>query len=168
MTIGDRIKKLRRELDLTQQQFGEKLSIKGNTISQYESKKSNPVDSVVSLICREFNVSEEWLREGVGEMFKPEPADELANLAKKYNLSNAAYIVVEKFVNLKPEKQKELIDFIVDVSQAIIECESDQEESVSGISQDLLIQAMNNAIPRTPEELERSYPPEGEKNGKTG
>ena len=36
MNIGDRIKKLRKELDLTQQKFGERLGVKGNTIAQYE------------------------------------------------------------------------------------------------------------------------------------
>ncbi len=36
MNIGERIKKLRKHLDLTQQKFGERLGIKGNTVAQYE------------------------------------------------------------------------------------------------------------------------------------
>lgn len=66
MSIGDRIKKLRKHLDLTQQGFGDRLGIKGNTISQYESGRNEPIDAVLSLICREFNVNEEWLRTGKG------------------------------------------------------------------------------------------------------
>lgn len=69
LNIGGRIKKLRKEFDLTQQKFGEKLGVKGNTIAQYELGRSNPVDSVISLMVREFNVSEDWLRNGTGEMF---------------------------------------------------------------------------------------------------
>ena len=68
-------------------------------------------DAVLSLICREFGVSEEWLRTGSGEMFSPAPTDVLDQLAQKYKLSNAAYIMIEKFVNLNPDKQAGLIDF---------------------------------------------------------
>jgi len=67
--VKDRIRKIRRNLDLTQQEFADKLGIKRNTIANYESGRNEPIDAVVSLICREFNVSEEWLRTGAGEMF---------------------------------------------------------------------------------------------------
>lgn len=67
--MKDRIKKIRKELDLTQQKFGERIGVKGNTIAQYENGRNEPIDAVISLICREFNVNEEWLRTGKGEMF---------------------------------------------------------------------------------------------------
>lgn len=67
--MKDRIKKIRKELDLTQQKFGERIGVKGNTIAQYESGRNEPIDAVVSLICREFNVNEEYLRYGTGDMF---------------------------------------------------------------------------------------------------
>ena len=70
VNIGERIKKLRKYLDLTQQKFGERLGIKGNTVAQYELGRNEPIDAVLSLICREFNVNEEWLRTGDGEMFE--------------------------------------------------------------------------------------------------
>lgn len=168
MNTGERIKKLRKTLDLTQQKFGERLGIKGNTVAQYELGRSNPVDSVFSLICREFNVNEEWLRNGEGEMFNPAPSDVLDQLADKYKLSNAAYIVVEKFVNLRPEKRKELIDFFMEISKAIMESEADPrkaalpEGTYTGFSEDQAVQIfqhMKSQIPRTPEELERKYPP---------
>lgn len=168
MNTGERIKKLRKTLDLTQQKFGERLGIKGNTVAQYELGRSNPVDSVFSLICREFNVNEEWLRNGEGEMFNPAPSDVLDQLADKYKLSNAAYIVVEKFVNLRPEKRKELIDFFMEISKAIMESEADPhkaalpEGTYTGFSEDQAVQIfqhMKSQIPRTPEELESKYPP---------
>ena len=108
-------------LDLTQQKFGERIGIKGNTVAQYELGRNEPIDAVLSLICREFNVNEEWLRNGEGEMFKPAPSDVLDQLANEYNLSNASYIAIEKFVNLKPEKRNELIEFFLEVSKAILE-----------------------------------------------
>lgn len=74
--MKDRIKKIRKELDLTQQEFADKLGIKRNTVASYETGKSNLSDGAVSLICREFNVNEEWLRTGKGEMFIEQSQDE--------------------------------------------------------------------------------------------
>ncbi len=76
MTLGERIKKLRKELDLTQQDFGNRLGIKPNSVSLIESGNRNPSDQVILAICREFNVSETWLRTGEGEMFIPITRDE--------------------------------------------------------------------------------------------
>lgn len=67
--MNDRIKELRKALGLTQQDFADRLGVKRNTIAQYEIGRNAPIDAVITSICREFNVSEIWLREGVGEMF---------------------------------------------------------------------------------------------------
>lgn len=69
--MNERIKELRKALNLTQHEFAERLKISRNNIATYETGKSNPGDSVVALICREFNVSESWLRKGSGDMFMP-------------------------------------------------------------------------------------------------
>lgn len=67
--MNERIRKLRRHLDMTQREFGDRIGVKQNTVAQYEMGRNTPIDSVISLICREFNVNEEWLRNGTGEMF---------------------------------------------------------------------------------------------------
>ena len=123
--MGYRIRKLRKTLDLTQKEFGRRIGIKGNTVAQYELGRSNPVDSVVSLIIREYNVSEEWLRNGEGEMFRPAPSSALEQLAKDYNLSNAASKIIEKFVTLKPEKRKELLDLFLEIAKVLEESDID-------------------------------------------
>lgn len=74
--MKDRIKKIRKELDLTQQKFAEKIGVKQNTVAQYEMGRNIPIDSVISLICREFNVNEQWLCDGAGEMFIERTRDE--------------------------------------------------------------------------------------------
>ena len=68
-SIGERIKLLRKELNMTQQKFAEGIHIKRNTIATYESNRNEPIDAVVSLICMQYNVNERWLRTGDGEMF---------------------------------------------------------------------------------------------------
>ncbi len=67
--MKDRIKQIRKELDLTQQEFADRLGIKRGGIANYEIGRNEPADSVISLICREFNVNEQWLRDGTGDMF---------------------------------------------------------------------------------------------------
>lgn len=93
--MRDRIKEVRKILNLTQKEFGGRIGVKGNTIAQYELGRNKPVDSVLSLICREFNVNEEWLRTGTGEMFYATSSDELDKLALKYNLTHQDYIFIE-------------------------------------------------------------------------
>ena len=74
--MQERIKELRKALGLTQQKFADALGVKQNTIAQYESGRNAPIDAVVSLICREFNVNEEWLRNGTEPMFQAKSRNE--------------------------------------------------------------------------------------------
>ena len=67
-----RIKKLRKELNLTQDAFASELGIVRNTVSQYEIGTRVPSNAVISLICTKYCVNEEWLRNGTGEMFNNE------------------------------------------------------------------------------------------------
>lgn len=74
--MKDRIKALRRSLELTQEEFAARLGIKRGALANYEVGRNEPIDAVVALMCREFHVSEEWLRTGRGEMFLPLGEDE--------------------------------------------------------------------------------------------
>lgn len=70
--MNERIKELRKALGLTQQKFADKIGVKQNTVAQYEMGRNQPIDTVITLICREFHVNEDWLRYGEGEMFRPQ------------------------------------------------------------------------------------------------
>ena len=74
--MKDRIKKIRKELDLTQQKFSDKLGVQRNTIAMYEMGRTVPSDAIILSICREFNVNEEWLRTGKGDIFIKQTRDE--------------------------------------------------------------------------------------------
>ncbi len=74
--MHERIKKLRKELNLTQQEFATRLNIGRGTLANYEVGRNEPIDAVINLICREFNVNETWLRTGEGEMFVQLPKNE--------------------------------------------------------------------------------------------
>lgn len=67
--MNDRIRAIRKAVDLTQAEFAGRIGIKPNTVTSYETGLRMPSDAIIVSICREFNVSEVWLRTGEGEMF---------------------------------------------------------------------------------------------------
>lgn len=82
--MDERIKELRKALGLTQQKFADAIGVRQNTVAQYEMGRNPPNDTVITLICREFNVSEAWLRDGVEPMFLPKSRnEELMDFATK-------------------------------------------------------------------------------------
>ena len=117
-TLNERIKKLRKGLDLTQQEFANRLGTTRNNIAGYEVGRRSPSEAVISLICKTFNVSETWLRTGEGEMFVPSPNGVLDELAQKYGLSVRGKVIVEKFLDLKPDVQEAVASYIEEVAAA--------------------------------------------------
>lgn len=75
--MKERIKKIRKESGLNQTDFGSRIGVKQSSVTGYESGTRAPMDAIIMSICREFNVNEEWLRYGTGEMHNV-PEDERA------------------------------------------------------------------------------------------
>lgn len=79
--MKERIKQVRSFLKMNQTEFGERVGVKQTTVAGYESGIRIPSDAVVLSICREFNISESWLRTGEGEMLdQADPDTELAKI----------------------------------------------------------------------------------------
>ena len=127
--MNERIKELRRALNLTQQEFADKLNIKRGAIANYEVGRNEPIDAVISLICREFNVNEEWLRNGTGEMFVE--AKENSIVAKATMLLGEKDPLFEAFIDtyskLTPKNREILQQFMSDLSQTL----NDKKEYLS-------------------------------------
>lgn len=68
-SLNERLKFLRKELNLSQEDFGKKVGVSNTAISKLEKAERNVTDQMILSICREFNVNEEWLRNGTGDMF---------------------------------------------------------------------------------------------------
>lgn len=116
MSIGERIRKARRALDLTQASFASRIGSTQNTVTRYETGDRAPSASVITLICREFGISEAWLRTGEGEMFVPAPTSELDALASRYpTMTHETYVLVEKLVNLPKASQDIITGFLREV-----------------------------------------------------
>ena len=75
MNCGDRVKQIRK---MTLEKFGERVGVTKQTVSRIENGVNALTEQMLLSICREFNVNEDWLRTGEGEMFKERsPSDEV-------------------------------------------------------------------------------------------
>ena len=89
MNIANRLKLLRKNtLNLTQAKFGAQIGFKATAIGQMESGDRNVTDRAILLICQKFNVNEEWLRTGIGNMFKPTNDDKIQKFAQDFKFNN--------------------------------------------------------------------------------
>ncbi|MBQ8691306.1 MAG: helix-turn-helix transcriptional regulator [Phascolarctobacterium sp.] len=93
--MNQRLLELRKALGLIQAQFGAKINLSQNSIAALEKGVRPLTDRVVADICREYNVNEQWLREGIGSMFRPKKTDEsaLAEQAAKLIKSRDPYTI---------------------------------------------------------------------------
>lgn len=80
MTQGERVKEIRKELNLTLEKFGERVGVTKQTVSRIENGVNNLTDQMALAICRTFSVNEHWLRTGEGEPYIKGSDDELAEL----------------------------------------------------------------------------------------
>lgn len=78
-SIGERIKQLRKALNLTQAEFGQRLGTVANMVSMWEKGMRIPNERQMILISSVYNIRREWLEDGTGEMQEhPAENDELA------------------------------------------------------------------------------------------
>lgn len=152
--MNTRIKEVREAKGLSQADFAEMLNLKRNSISLIEVGKRNPSDRTIVDICNTFNVSEEWLRTGEGEMFVETPSSTMDQLKKEFNLDDFSYNLVYQYLKLDADQRQAVRDFFYNVVES------------GSLDEDLFGEA-----PKTPEELEKEFPPVEEKperNKETG
>lgn len=121
--MNERLKTIRKELSLSQEAFGKKLGVTGAGISKIESGNRNLTEQMVLAICREFNVREEWLRNGGGEMFLDFTEDVFSKAAA--TLSNDAFVrsLIVEYWKLDEDSKKLFRNFIHKLSDNMREQE---------------------------------------------
>ena len=121
--MNERILELRKHLGLNQVQFGAKIQLKGNSISDLEKGKNAISERVVADICRVFNVSRLWLEEGKGPMFAPvsgtdtELMQRLSGLIKTNDEFRKNLIL--EYLRLDEAQAKAVEDFLFNVVMKI-------------------------------------------------
>lgn len=118
-----RLIKLRKELNLTQADFGLKINLTRSSIANIETGQRGLTDRTISDICRVFNVNEEWLRTGEGPMFRPkkgldnELAEHIADLIKTDDELTKAFIL--ELLKLSQEEMEVIKKILLNVSDYI-------------------------------------------------
>lgn len=120
MTHGERVKEIRKTLNLTLEKFGEKLGVGKTAISNIEKGNRNLTDQMAKAICREYNVNYDYLIYEEGEMFSDLPQTVLDELCAQYSLNDFDKAIIELYVNtpleLRQEVKKRMKEFIQKVN----------------------------------------------------
>ncbi|MCK9599226.1 MAG: helix-turn-helix domain-containing protein [Sphaerochaeta sp.] len=112
MTVNERIKTVRKRLKYNQADFGKRIAVAQNYLSNIEVGQREATSKIVKLICKEFGVNEEWLREGKGEMFINE-SELLVTLGSRYDtLDDMDKRILLEYIKLKPSQRKVMREFI--------------------------------------------------------
>ena len=137
MELHERIKELRKNhLNLSQTAFGEKLGVSRSVINNIERNVLARPDqklSLLKLICSEFNVSEEWLLNGIGPMYVAEPTFSLDDFVKQNHATDLELEIMKAYFELK--------------NRLLNNEASDNNDGLF------------DSVPDTPEELEKRFPP---------
>ena len=109
MNINERIKHVRKSLDLNQGEFGERIKLKQGAISKMEQDGSTVTDQNIRMICDTFGIAERWLRTGEGEMRVDDRRAYIHKLAQQYQLGDAHAGLIEAFLNLSAAQRDNLL-----------------------------------------------------------
>lgn len=122
MTIAERIKALRKALSLNQTEFGQKIGIKQTTVAAYETGIRTPLDPIILSICKEYDVNEEWIRNGTGSMFLEKDTDqEFAEAINQINYHGDELIkkIIIDYMHLNDENKEKAKKYILDLAAAV-------------------------------------------------
>lgn len=118
--MNERIKELRKALKLSQDAFARRIGISGASVSRLESGENEPSAQTVAFICREFNVSEAWLRYGTGEMYRKNDG-EVARLVERYQFEDFVEKLLTAYSALPLDYQKAVLEYARRIAADIME-----------------------------------------------
>lgn len=107
--MNRRLHEVRNSLGLNQEDFGKRVELSKASISALENGTREITDRTVKLVCNEFNISEEWLRYGTGEMVVQSETFTLDEYAKKMNLTSLELDIIKSYMELDSDIRQRLI-----------------------------------------------------------
>ena len=149
--IAQRMKLLRKELQMTQTDFGRAIGLSQGYFTSIESGKRHITDRTVTAICHTFHVEEKWLRFGEGEMFAKERNNVIDEIARTYRLDSMERIMVESFLSISPKQRKGIIAYFNQMITLVnLRYEEDRDEC---LDQNAKLYAARNGGEIDPEEM---------------
>lgn len=141
MTINERLKYLRKDiLKLSGEKFGDRLGVKKQAISKIEHGDNSLTEQNIKLICKEFNIREEWLRNGTGEIYIEQSSFSLDEFAKAHGCTDFELKIIKTYFELEPELRGKVINHF-------------KERLFKNKFEDKIV------LPDSAEEFEKLYPP---------
>lgn len=118
MDLPERITKIRKSVGLTQKEFGDKIGVAGNTVTNYENGIRTPMEQTLRSICREYRVDYGWLTTGKGEMFLDDDDDLIDQINRMMiGQNDFAKRVFRAFAKMDEEEWEALERFIDRISE---------------------------------------------------
>ena len=121
--MNERIKELRKALDLSGDKFGQSIGLSRMAISNIENGRYGVTEQTIITICNIYNVNENWLRTGEGSMFNKTKEGFLAELQKQYSLTDFQVSLVKNYLELSDKDKASIDKFIASCCE-----DSDNEE----------------------------------------
>ena len=117
--MNERLKELRLDLNLNQQEFGDKINISRPHVASLESGSRNLTERTLSDISREFNASEEWLKTGQGKMFIQKNSTIITKLSEEYDLDSIDIGIIKGYLELDSDQRKTIKQYVASIAKAI-------------------------------------------------
>ena len=114
--MDNRVKQLRQFLNISQEEFGKRIGITKSSVSNFEKGTRNMSEQTMKSICREFNVSIAWLKEGIGDMFTNLPETILDQLVEEYHLDDFDKDLIKKYLDLTDSEREVIKKYIKSLS----------------------------------------------------
>lgn len=108
--MNERIKELRKYLDLTLEEFGARIGMTKSNVSLIEHGRNTPREQTIALICQVYGVNETWLRTGEGEMFSRRPS-RVDSLLREFPMSELCAKMLYAFDALPPHQQEAVLEY---------------------------------------------------------
>ena len=134
--MNNQIKLLRKELGLTMQEFGKNLGVSKSAISNIENGYNSLTEQMISSICNAYNVNEDWLRNGTGEMFVESSDSLIEKIVSEFPLDKLSQTILRTYIELEP-KEREVFNHVMKIIANNI-MEEGKEKAINGINDIIL------------------------------
>ncbi|MTP79471.1 helix-turn-helix domain-containing protein [Turicibacter sanguinis] len=111
MSIGLRVKEIRKDVGLNQEEFSKRINISRSNLSNIEIGRVISTDRVINDICSEFKINEFWLRTGEGEKYIARNTFSLDEYVKENNMTDIELEILKLYFSLDVETRTKAIDF---------------------------------------------------------
>lgn len=126
LTINERVRKIRKSLDMNQTDFGKKIAVKQGYLTNIENGLRDVSEKIIKLICSEYHVREEWIRNGTGTMFEESDNSILNRLKDEYGADELDLQIVSKYLQLQPEKRRVIKEYVLTVASSYLQASAAQ------------------------------------------